>query len=305
MRKVLVATTQAVILLTVAWFVWRTLRTEIARAGSLNLTFQVRPAWVTLAGAAILATYGLLIRAWTLVLAGWAQRLPLARAASIWCISNLGRYLPGKVWTVAGLAVLARRSGVSGWAAAASAVVMQFLAVATGAAVFLAFVPTESFAPTVSPALVGAAGMAGAVAAVVLATSPLLQKVARVIRPDVTLQPLAPSAATFGAAATAAAWLGYGLALWLLARGVVPDADLSIPMAVGAFAGAYIVGLVFIFAPGGVGVREGVLVTLLTPSVGGGAAVVLAVASRLLMTVTEIVAALGAWWLAPETDRNP
>ena len=37
----------------------------------------------------------------------------------IFLSANLGRYLPGKVWSVAGLALLARRAGVSGTVAAA------------------------------------------------------------------------------------------------------------------------------------------------------------------------------------------
>lgn len=304
MRRALSAIAQTVLLVAVGWFVWGTLRANIAQFGTLDLTFHVNPGWVGLSAVTVLATYGLLIRAWTLVLDGWGQGLPMKRAASIWCLSNLGRYLPGKVWSVAGMVVLAKRAGVSGWAAAASAIVMQFLAIATGAGVFLAFVPSRVFASTVSPVAVGTAGLAGIAAAVVVTTTPLLQRLARLVKPEIEFRPLRPMAATLGAGATVAAWLGYGLALWLLARGVVPATPLPGLLAVGGFAGAYIVGLVFIFAPGGVGVREGVLVSLLTPSVGGGAAVVIAVASRLLMTLTEIVAAIGAWWLAPEPEQE-
>ena len=53
-------------------------------------------------------------------------------------------------------------------------------------------------------------------------------------------------------------------------------------------------GLLALFAPGGVGVREVVLIGLLTPALGGGGAVALSVASRILLTVTEVVAPLCA-----------
>ena len=58
------------------------------------------------------------------------------------------------------------------------------------------------------------------------------------------------------------------------------------------FAAGYITGLLALFAPGGVGVREAVFIALLAPSVGSGGAIVLGVASRVLLTLTEIAAAL-------------
>jgi uncharacterized membrane protein YbhN (UPF0104 family) len=47
-----------------------------------------------------------------------------------------------------------------------------------------------------------------------------------------------------------------------------------------------------LFAPGGVGVRELVLIGLLAPFLGSGGAVAVSVASRLLLTVLEAAAAL-------------
>ncbi|MGH2603696.1 MAG: UPF0104 family protein, partial [Dehalococcoidia bacterium] len=60
------------------------------------------------------------------------------------------------------------------------------------------------------------------------------------------------------------------------------------------FALGYIVGLVAVFAPGGVLVREAAFVALLTPVIGSGAAVALSVASRIQLTLTETAAALAA-----------
>jgi uncharacterized membrane protein YbhN (UPF0104 family) len=93
---------------------------------------------------------------------------------------------------------------------------------------------------------------------------------------------------------TVTSWVGYGAAFWLLARALTPEAGLTLAAAVGVFAGGYLVGLVALFAPGGLGVREAVLVALLAPLVGTSAAVVLAVASRLLLTITEVGAAVAA-----------
>ena len=78
----------------------------------------------------------------------------------------------------------------------------------------------------------------------------------------------------------------------MLCRGLLPDAHLPLGTAVGAFTLGYTLGLLALFAPGGVGVRELVLIGLLAPFLGSGGAVALSVASRILLTVLEAAAAL-------------
>ena len=87
-------------------------------------------------------------------------------------------------------------------------------------------------------------------------------------------------------------WGTYGASLWMLCRGLLPGAHLPLGTAVGAFTLGYTLGLLALFAPGGVGVRELVLIGLLAPFLGSGGAVALSVASRILLTVLEAAAAL-------------
>ena len=74
--------------------------------------------------------------------------------------------------------------------------------------------------------------------------------------------------------------------------GLIPQASLPLSTAIGAFTLGYVLGLLALFAPGGVGVRELVLIGLLAPFLGSGAAVAVSVASRVLLTLTEALAAL-------------
>jgi uncharacterized membrane protein YbhN (UPF0104 family) len=85
-------------------------------------------------------------------------------------------------------------------------------------------------------------------------------------------------------------WMTYGLSFWLLERGLGVPGSLPLATAAGSFAIAYIVGLLAFIVPGGVGVREVVLIGLLTPALGAGGAVALSVASRILLTLTEVLA---------------
>jgi len=56
--------------------------------------------------------------------------------------------------------------------------------------------------------------------------------------------------------------------------------------------GFVIAGFLALFAPGGIGVREGLFILMLQGPLGIGAATALAVASRLLLTLTELGAAV-------------
>src|SRR2546426_12749621 len=122
----------------------------------------------------------------------------------------------------------------------------------------------------------------------------LFRSLGRLVNAVAPLEPLAPSAVFAGTILPVLSWGTYGAALWMLARGLVPDAPIPLPLAtaIGAFTLGYILGLLALFAPGGVGVRELVLVGLLAPFLGSGGAVVVSVASRVLLTLMEAAAAL-------------
>jgi hypothetical protein len=89
------------------------------------------------------------------------------------------------------------------------------------------------------------------------------------------------------------AWLAYGLAFGLLWSSLPALSQVNWSAAVGGFAGAYFLGYAALFAPAGVGVREGALSLWLAPWLGGAAAAVLAVMARLWMTVGEIIPVIG------------
>src|SRR5207244_3688942 len=69
-------------------------------------------------------------------------------------------------------------------------------------------------------------------------------------------EPLSLSAVLASTVLTVLSWGTYGAALWMLSRGLLHDASLPLGTAVGAFTLGYILGLLALFAPGGVGVRE-------------------------------------------------
>jgi uncharacterized membrane protein YbhN (UPF0104 family) len=242
------------------------------------------------------AMYGILIWGWRAVLEGWRERMRIVDAARIWTISSLGKYIPGKIWSIAGMAMMSQRLGVSGSAATGSAIVMQLISLATGAMLALALSGTELL-----DRLVGGWGSIGAMALAALAllaavalTSPsLTRRVGFLLRRPDTVRPVDPSALAGALLANLVAWAGYGVAFQLLALGTMHGIQISWTVATGAFAASYIIGYLAIFLPGGLLVRETILITLLTASgFELHTATALAVASRITLTITEIGAAL-------------
>lgn len=285
---------QLALLAVVGWFVARTFIDRWEEFRSYPLDLQANPGLLVLAALVVWSGYAALIAGWRGVVLGWNQALAPWQAGRIWALSSLGKYVPGKIWAVAGMVVMAQRAGVRPVAAAGSALVMQLLAMGTGAAVVAA---TGVLALASEGWL--RVGLIAVLFASVVGTLVLLQPrwlnraLARLPAGVDRVAPAAAAAPTplsilGGAAANVFAWGAYGVAVWLLARALVPEASFPLLTTVGAFAASYIVGFLVLLVPGGLGVREGVFVLVLQGVVGLAPATAIALASRLLFTLTEV-----------------
>ena len=266
-----------------------------------------RPRSLPLAGATLLllAAYALSGLIWGGVVTGLGGPRLLARdAVSIFMISNMGRYLPGKVWSIAGMAVLGKGKGVPVAVSATSAVLMQGVGLAAAGAIGLG-----AFAG--GPAPLPRWGLAGAAVAasmllLVLAVPSLFHRAVALWFRMVRTSPPTNLTATLvlrWLLQVAGAWVAMGASFWILA--VSLGMELSPIHAGSAFAAAYVAGYLMLFAPAGVGVREGFLVALLAPALGSGPATVLAIAARLWMTAAEVIPAAILWALHQRSLPGP
>lgn len=257
----------------------------------ITWTFRPLPALASL--VLVWCMYAMLIEAWRIMLAGWGQTLAPGPAARIWILSSLGKYVPGKVWAIAGMAMMARDAGVAPWAATASAILLQALAVGTGALVSLAF--GGALLEAQSPGLAVWFWVGGAVVTIGvlgLLFRPVTRRLLALVGVAPEREVPGSRPVLIGVGANLIAWIGYGLAFWLLALAVQPTAVPEPGAAIAAFAASYVAGLIFLLAPGGLLVREGLLFAMLQGSIGAGPAAALAVASRILLTITELGAAV-------------
>lgn len=282
---------------------------ELARAwGEVQaqpVAWAPRPAMLLASALVVWAMYGVLIEAWRSMLRGWGEALPWVPAARIWTVSSLGKYLPGKVWAIAGMALMAQRRGVAPWAAMASAIILQAVAIGTGGVV-TGVAGARALAggtalQRAAPWLLAAAAAGGVALAVWPPVMRWLLRLGRVETPVVRTPGSSALAVAIGA--NLLAWCGYGLALWLLAHGLLDVPSLTPAVAIGAFAASYVAGLVALPAPGGLGVREAVFVLMLDGIIGPAAAIALAIASRILLTLTEFGAA-APFLVLSETPRR-
>lgn len=104
----------------------------------------------------------------------------------------------------------------------------------------------------------------------------------------------------------AAGWFIHGLSLGCSIQAVSADSvSLSdLPLWTSAIATANILGFAAVFAPGGVGVREGLLMKLLAPEIGPMAAVLVALMARAVSFVSEIVTSAALYYLVkPSANR--
>jgi len=259
---------------------------------------------IMLATLTVALAYALLIETWRRTVAAWGERLGWGDAARIWFISNLGRYVPGKVWQIGAMGVLAQERGVSPLAATGSAIVVNMVSVIAGAGVVVA---------TGGRVLARYAGEVAALAAVLVAALivlPLgvtlaLRLYRRLTGRELSLGALPPRALFVALVGTSAAWLLYGIAFrWFaLGAGAPPTAGLASYTA--AYTFSYLLGYLVLLAPGGIGVREGALVASMTQLglASVAEATVVAVTSRLWLTALEV--APGVLLLALGAMRRP
>lgn len=290
----LVRVAQLVATVLVTWFVITRAGFGMAELQGLELTGW-RPDWALIVVSSVILFAGYFSTGflWGRIvhdLGGPAP--PVFESVGLFMIANLGRYVPGKVWQIAGLAVLAKGKGIAASTAIAAAVLGQGLALVAATLLGLAsgwtLLEGTAWRWIVPVALLGGVLLA-LLPAVFRAVSGLWFRLAGSTRPE----GLEPVAALRWFGVTLGSWLLYAGSFWVLVRGLGFEAA-PVPTA-SAFAAAYVLGYVMVFAPAGIGVREGFLVVLLSPQLGPGASGAVAVIARIWTTLIEVIPAAAFW----------
>jgi len=238
---------------------------------------------------------------WLKIIAGFGHQLSMTKAFRIFYLSNLGRYIPGKIWQLFGILYLTQKEGIPPERAGASFIFSQMIGIPASLLVFVLAAQIEPKLLIDQVAVLGdksAYLMTAAMVAVSLVMVLWPQKVLAVgnavlrklKRPQVIFA-LDKKVALTIFVGYSVSWIMYGTAFWLFTRAVTNGAGCGLVAAVGAFIVAYQIGYLALFAPGGFGPRELILGVMLAPFLGPIAPAV-AIGARLWAIVIEGLAAL-------------
>jgi glycosyltransferase 2 family protein len=206
----------------------------------------------------------------------------------IWFLSNLARYLPGKVFQFIAVAQLSRGAGLSG------AVLLTSMLVHTGitllsSVVVAAWTLTGGILPGVDPRWPALIVTAGALLAVHPAfLNRLLAVIPRLLGKDVIRWNARWMDGIALLALSIVNWLLYGAAYHLFMASLADVPWRLMPQMAGVNALSFFLGYASPL-PGGTGLREVAMAELLQPYLPNGVAAVLSIASRLWTIAAELL----------------
>ncbi len=263
---------------------------------------DVQPALLVVSAIPVAASIILVAFIWRQIVAYLAgpDQTNLGQLPKVFLYSWAGRYVPGKVAYVAGRFFLGRSAGFSAPVLVGSMAYENVLLVTTGAAfATLTLLPilaieSENVLPYLALPFV-AVGGAAVLHPRVLGWAVRLgaRLLGRELPEDGWL--LSPSRLARLTALYLFAHLVNGAGFYLLVISVTSYSPRYMSLAAGAFALAGIVGLISVFAPAGIGVREGVIVAILQTTMPLELAVFISVAARVWATVIDMVIVGGSF----------
>jgi len=283
--------------------VWYLVATALAhRADLAAVPIRLRVLPLAAASALTMATWFLLVRTWSRSLRWWGDALPFGGAVRIWFITNLSRFVPGAIWQFAHVSAEALTARISPVAATGAILFQQLVLLGTGVALTVSLAPVlpTAVTGTTNPVLSLGLTSLGVLAVIILlpVAAPTLERwSSRLLKRDIKWPAPTRREMTAYVGTLVLPWIAYGVAFWLFGWGLIGDAAPGLLPAAAVFIGSYVAGIIAVFAPGGLGVREAAMVILLSPITGAAPALLLAIASRLWLVALEILTALGvlAW----------
>ena len=233
---------------------------------------------------------------WRCTLAGLGVTMPRTPGAWVFFTSQLGKYVPGSIWPIVVQMEAGRARGASRRTMLAANLLTIFLSCTVGLILAAALLPAADSAALhrywwlliALPFLLGLLHPRTVPWALDWVLARLGRSgVARRLPPRAGLRAGLWSAVSF-------IFLGAHIALLAMAMGGFRFSTLV--LSVGGMALAVSLGVLFVPAPAGAGVRDGVLAFVLTSSLTSGQALAVVVTSRALLVTTDLLLATGAGW---------
>jgi uncharacterized membrane protein YbhN (UPF0104 family) len=304
----------------VAWCVWYTVEKAVlslrAEEFSLAELKQLDPAW--LVAAAGLYVAGLLPACWfwRKVLHAMGQEPPAGPLLRAYFIGHLGKYVPGKAMVLVIRAGLLRGAAVDATVAAVSVFVETLTFMAVGGCLAAVLLAVHFGLAGLSGQRLGLVGLGllFAIASGIPTLPPIFRRVVMALQVK-RLNPQIEHAVAgldwrltlWGWVLISVTWCLMGLSLAAVLQ-AIPGVALrgaDLPLLIATAALAMVAGFVS-FMPGGLGVREVVVIPILAPVFGTAPAIVSAIVLRLIWLFAELAASAVVYLIpAGQTASEP
>jgi uncharacterized membrane protein YbhN (UPF0104 family) len=252
-----------------------------------------------LIAACVLTCAGLLATGlvWRLILDRFGAKLSAVDSRAIFFVGQLGKYIPGSVWSFGAQAQAAATHGIAPRTTAASSILFLYLHTCSGMVVVAVCQLLGVLTLSGTPML----WWLGLALCLLLLAPWSVRRLGRLVSGK-SLDFSARAWATTLTAMTGA-WCAYGAAAVAVA-----GAPRQFPLLTAAFAAGYVAGVVIVVAPAGLGVREATIIVALASTVGVGDAAAIALVLRLVHTLADVTVAISFAGLRRRRDvigRSP
>ena len=295
-----------VFLFILIWFGWTAYE---ERATLLNLVLSIDLGMALLSLLVLQSVLLLEVWVWKKVFTEAGYALSFGNAFQIFYISSLGRYIPGRIWQISSAVYLLHELGVPVAQSATLSIICQFLSVVAAIVISIPVLLAWLGSVGWNLGVVLSAGVGCALAAIIaLFPSLWVGIINRVLRwagrPKIQFSMRMRQIWKYGMI-YATVWIAMGFAFATMIGSVHSFAPDMLPIAIGAFAFAYIVGYLVILVPGGLGVREGALAVALAPFLSVPVATSIALLARFWTTFGELIFVVLALWLRNRDKAEP
>jgi uncharacterized membrane protein YbhN (UPF0104 family) len=314
-KRLTIAAVKFAVAVVVLWAVGRHVLRTWNDLGGWRMTLQFKPLW--LVGSSLLYLVGLAAcgRFYQRILRAGPAPVALAPALRAYLVSHLGKYVPGKAMVVVVRTGLVVPHGARASTAAIATFYETLVMMAAGGLIAAAgFAPAvgshrialtlPGWGPVALPVyrLAALVGLVLGLAFLVLVLPPVFTRLAGLASLPLAgvgseaLPQLTTRLLVQGLLWSSAGWLLLGLSQLAVVRAFDPTGAETlvalglVPVVVASVALATVAGFVVAVLPGGLGVREGVLMSALAPALGSDRSVVAALALRLVWVAAELAA---------------
>jgi uncharacterized membrane protein YbhN (UPF0104 family) len=255
--------------------------------------FTFRPFPLLLSTFIFVLSYFIQIWAWYLITLKLGIAISLSETLGSWFYSQLGKYLPGKVWLLLARFYFYESKGKSKKAISIALYLEMVTLIVAGGLIFLvALLFFKEVGPFYSGKQFWYLVLLLILFAFIFLHPQVLQKILNWALVPFKREPLflsiSYSDVLWILSVCILSWVIGGISFYLFIDSVYPVSSETILFLTGALAFSSILGIVAIFAPSGLGVREGTLVYLLSFIMPVSVAVIISILTRIWMTLIEI-----------------